>query len=101
MPEFCRVEREGPVTIVTIERPEVMNALHPPANLELEAVFDAFCDDPDQWVAQNELVDGSWWPAWDAWLDARSSGSRKPPAMGKAKAGFKALRDAPGLYVYG
>ena len=25
MPEFCRVEREGPVITVTIERPEVMN----------------------------------------------------------------------------
>lgn len=51
MPEFCRVERDGPVTTVTIERPEVMNALHPPANLELEQVFDDFCSDPDQWVA--------------------------------------------------
>ena len=58
--------------------------------------------DPNHWQAENELVDGSWWPAWDAWLDARSSGSRvKPPAMGKAKAGYKALRDAPGLYVFG
>jgi enoyl-CoA hydratase/carnithine racemase len=51
MPEFCRVERDGPITTVTIERPEVMNALHPPANLELEQVFDDFCSDPDQWVA--------------------------------------------------
>ncbi len=57
--------------------------------------------DPDQWVGQNELVDGSWWPAWDAWLDARSSGRRKAPSMGKPKAGYKPLRDAPGLYVFG
>ena len=51
MPEFCRVERDGPITVVTIDRPEVMNALHPPANHELEEVFDAFCSDPNQWVA--------------------------------------------------
>ncbi len=51
MPEFCRIERDGPVTTVTIERPEVMNALHPPANHELEKVFDEFCADPEQWVA--------------------------------------------------
>ncbi len=51
MPEFCRVERDDRVTIVTIERPEVMNALHPPANHELEKVFDEFCADPEQWVA--------------------------------------------------
>mgnify|MGYP001815219728 FL=1 len=57
--------------------------------------------DPDEWQAQNELVDGSWWPVWDAWLDARSSGKRKPPSMGKPKAGYKPLRDAPGVYVFG
>ena len=51
MPEFCKVERDGAVTTITIDRPEVMNALHPPANLELEKVFDDFCADPDQWVA--------------------------------------------------
>ncbi len=58
--------------------------------------------DPEQWQSQNELVDGSWWPAWDAWLDARSSSERvQPPKMGKAKAGYKPLRDAPGIYVFG
>ncbi len=58
--------------------------------------------DPDQWQAENELVDGSWWPVWDAWLDARSSSERvAPPKMGRAKAGYKPLRDAPGLYVFG
>jgi len=58
--------------------------------------------DPDQWQAENELVDGSWWPAWDAWLDAHSSSERvEPPKMGKAKAGYKPLRDAPGIYVFG
>jgi len=46
-------------------------------------------------------VDGSWWPEWDAWLDARSSGRRKAPSMGKPKAGYKPLRDAPGLNVFG
>jgi enoyl-CoA hydratase/carnithine racemase len=49
--EFCQVERDGPLTIVTINRPEVMNALHPPANFELAGVFDDFAADPEQWVA--------------------------------------------------
>ncbi len=49
--EFVTVEREGPVTVVTLNRPEVMNALHPPAQFELAAVFDAFAADPEQWVA--------------------------------------------------
>ncbi len=49
--EFCQVERDGPLCIVTINRPEVMNALHPPANFELEQVFNDFAADPEQWVA--------------------------------------------------
>jgi crotonobetainyl-CoA hydratase len=49
--EFCKVEREGPLTIVTINRAEVMNAVHPPANFELAGVFDGFASDPEQWVA--------------------------------------------------
>ncbi len=49
--EFCKVEREERLTIVTLNRPEVMNALHAPAHLELAEVFDAFAADPEQWVA--------------------------------------------------
>ncbi len=37
MPEFCKVERDGRIFTVTIDRPEVMNALHPPANRQLTA----------------------------------------------------------------
>jgi len=51
MPEFCSTSRDGHVLTVTIERPEVMNSLHPPANVELEGVFDDFVSDPDLWVA--------------------------------------------------
>ena len=49
--EFCKVEREGALTVITITRPEVMNALHPPAQEELSAALDAFAADPAQWVA--------------------------------------------------
>ena len=51
MPEFCNSERDGRVLVVTINRPKVMNALHPPANIELEKVFDDFVADPELWVA--------------------------------------------------
>jgi len=48
---FTKVERDGPVTLITINRPETMNALHPGANAELAELFDEFCADPEQWVA--------------------------------------------------
>jgi enoyl-CoA hydratase/carnithine racemase len=51
MPEFCEVERDGRILTVTINRPEVMNSLHPPANIELGEVFDDFAADDDLWVA--------------------------------------------------
>src|SRR4051794_41798486 len=49
--KFSTVTRKGPVTIVTLSRPEVMNALHTDAHFELHRVFNAFAEDPEQWVA--------------------------------------------------
>jgi enoyl-CoA hydratase/carnithine racemase len=48
---FAKVEQEGRVLTVTINRPEVMNSLHPPANQELEQIFDKFAADPELWIA--------------------------------------------------
>ena len=51
MGNYSEVIKEGRLTIITINRPEVMNALHPPGNIELSEAFDSFVLDPDQWVA--------------------------------------------------
>jgi enoyl-CoA hydratase/carnithine racemase len=48
--QFIRVETQDRITTVTINRPEVMNALHPPANAELGRAFDAFAADDNAWV---------------------------------------------------
>jgi len=48
--EFCRYEKKGHVGYVTITRPERMNALHAPANVELGKVWDEFAADDDAWV---------------------------------------------------
>ena len=49
--KFSKVARKGPITIVTLSRPEVYNALHIDAHFELNKVFDEFAADPEQWVA--------------------------------------------------
>src|SRR5260221_4047010 len=49
--KFSKVTRKGPVTIVTLSRPEVYNALHIDAHFELNKIFDDFSADPEQWVA--------------------------------------------------
>jgi acetyl-CoA C-acetyltransferase len=48
---YCNVQREGQLTIVTINRPESMNAFTPATNAELAEIFDEFSADADQWVA--------------------------------------------------
>lgn len=48
--EFINVERKDHLTIITLNRPERMNALHPPAHQELHAVLNDYASDPDQWV---------------------------------------------------
>ena len=49
--QYVVVEKDGPVTTVTLNRPEVMNALHRDAHFELDAVFNDFAADESQWVA--------------------------------------------------
>jgi len=49
--QFCRYEKKGHVAYITITRPEVLNALHAPANEELSKAWDVFAADDDAWVA--------------------------------------------------
>ncbi len=51
MGEFSTTEVDGNLLIVTINRPDRLNALHPPGNAELAGIFDDFQSNPDLWVA--------------------------------------------------
>jgi len=57
--------------------------------------------DPDTWLEQHAPVAGSWWPVWNAWLDARSGEAVAPPPMGAPEQGYRVLDAAPGGYVFG
>lgn len=48
--EFVEVSIEGGITTVTLNRPEVMNAINPRMHHELQATFDRFAADPAQRV---------------------------------------------------
>ncbi len=56
--------------------------------------------DPDTWLAATAVQDGSWWEGWADWLQARSSTRTDVPPMGRTDAGYDALCDAPGTYVF-
>jgi len=86
--EFAKIERKGRITIVTLNRPEVMNAMHSPAHFELHRVFDEFANDPEQWIA---IVTGAGEKAFSAGNDLKwqAAGGMR----GWDKSGFAGLTE--------
>lgn len=86
--QFAKVERKGRITIVTLNRPEVMNAMHSPAHFELHRVFDEFANDPEQWIA---IVTGAGEKAFSAGNDLKwqAAGGKR----GWDKSGFAGLTE--------
>ena len=84
--KYCKVEDEGRLRIVTLNRPEVMNALHSEAHHELEKVWDEFAASPDLWVG---IVTGAGERAFSAGNDLKvqAAGKRGP----RARTGFAGL----------
>lgn len=78
---YVEVVREGPLTIVTINRPEAHNALNAAAQLELQDVFNDYAADDSQWVA---IITGAGQKAFCAGHDlkqqASGGGFATPPA---------------------
>jgi len=83
---FCRVEDEGRLRIVTINRPEVLNALHSEAHWEFDQVWNEFAASPDLWVG---IVTGAGERAFSAGNDLKvqAAGRRGP----RPKTGFAGL----------
>ncbi|BEV02617.1 enoyl-CoA hydratase-related protein [Novosphingobium olei] len=81
--ERIKIEREERVTWIRLARPEVLNAIDADMHDELEAAFDAFAADPDQWIC---VVTGEG-RAFCAGSDLKSvvaNGHRDYPAHGYA-----------------
>jgi enoyl-CoA hydratase/carnithine racemase len=68
--EFIKYDKQGRIARITINRPEVMNALHPPAHQELSAAWDDFAADAECWVA---IVTGAGEKAFSAGNDLKYS----------------------------
>jgi crotonobetainyl-CoA hydratase len=54
--EYLRLDREDAILTITIDRPEVLNALHLPAHVELDRAFDRYAADP---VLRVAIITGS------------------------------------------
>ena len=89
--QYFKVQVDGRLMILTLNRPEVMNALHHLAHEELSAVWDEFQENPDLWVA---IVTGAGDRAFSAGNDLkyhaeyRAKHGTRPPATPKGFAGL-------------
>ena len=98
MAQYSKVEIDGRLMIVTINRPEVRNACHPMANEELVAAFDEFHSNPDLWVA---IITGAGNEAFCAGNDLKyhaelqSKTGRRPVHPAKGFGGLTNRHDKP------
>jgi acetyl-CoA C-acetyltransferase len=91
--EHVPVRRIGHLLEVTINRPNALNALHPPANAELAEVFDGYFADPELWVA---ILVGAGDRAFSAGNDVVRSASGRPVTVPlNGFAGLTNRRDLP------
>lgn len=78
--KHCKVERRDQILTITLNRPEVLNAMNPEAHFELDEVFDLYAADPDIHVA---IITGAGDRAFCVGTDlkelARTGDHRKPP----------------------
>jgi enoyl-CoA hydratase/carnithine racemase len=86
--EFCKVEQDGKLLLVTLNRPDVMNALHPPSHVELDDVFNNFAANPDLWVA---IVTGAGDRAFSAGNDLKFQASNGGKRVKTPDSGFAGL----------
>ncbi len=84
--EFIRYEKREHIATITLNRPEVMNALHPPCHVELDSVFDDFAADGDTWVA---ILTGAGDKAFSAGNDLKWTAEHGVPTL--PKTGFAGL----------
>lgn len=80
----CRYDRAGHVVTITLNRPEVLNAMHPEAHAELARAFDDYAADPELRVA---IVTGAGDRAFCVGTDLKAlanTGNHAKPATGFA-----------------
>jgi polyhydroxyalkanoate synthase len=77
----------------------VAGVINPPARKKRSYwVHDNLNGDAAEWLERAEEKPGSWWPDWDSWMKARSSGVVPAPTQ-PGNARYPVIESAPGSYV--
>ncbi len=89
----------GKVTFVLTGSGHIAGVINPPSRKKYQYWTGVAPrgDRYDEWMKKAKEHPGSWWPHWQAWIEAKNRSRVEPPRMGGGK--FNALEDAPGSYV--
>ena len=88
--EYVIYEKKDHIATITLNRPAVMNAVHPPATAELSGIWDDAIADDEVWVI---LLTGAGERAFSAGNDLKYTASRGMPTGPPPKGGFGGLTD--------
>jgi enoyl-CoA hydratase/carnithine racemase len=88
--KFIKYEKRNHIAYITFNRPERMNALHPPCHLEMDQVWDDFVADKSAWVA---IVTGAGDKGFSAGNDLRWTAENRGQVMEglRSKGGFAGI----------
>jgi polyhydroxyalkanoate synthase len=89
----------GEITFVLAASGHIAGVVNPPQPARRNYwVNDLLTDDPDAWLARAQVMPGSWWPHWYAWLAPFGGAMRAAPKR-TGNAQYPPLAPAPGRYV--
>jgi enoyl-CoA hydratase/carnithine racemase len=86
--KFIKYEKRGHVAYITLNRPEVMNALHPPCHPEMDQVWNDFAGDKELWVA---ILTGAGERAFSAGNDLKWTAEHRGETLDMGKHGFAGI----------
>ena len=89
MPEAVLYEADGPIALITLNRPEARNAVNGAVASGLEAAIDRLEDDGDVWVGiLRANTDGQERPVFSAGADLKELNAGNGAALSTARGGF-------------
>src|SRR5260370_13190752 len=97
--KFVKYEKKNHIAYITFNRPERLNALHPPCHIEMDNVWDDFVGDKAMWVA---IVTGAGDKAFSAGNDLRWTAEHRgepvSEVLKRAKGGFAGITSRYDIY---
>jgi polyhydroxyalkanoate synthase len=90
----------GPVRFTLAGSGHIAGIVNPPAARKYHHwTNDALPETPEEWFATATRHAGSWWPDWQAWIDAQNAGEAKVAARVPGDGALPVIEDAPGGYA--